>query len=163
MTTHIPAYARELLEIRRAGLAPDGGFVIVTTEWRLAKLVREAEAIALVVRAREEPDLRGCYGLKVLIALPIVESVGAPLGLVKPGKSSPPAEYLRALDMAECLKPHELEALRAVVAPIAKACELAKAGSAYLVPYSFYLDVWGRGASQEARNKQPREPDAARR
>jgi hypothetical protein len=149
---HLPAYARELLALRKSGLAPDGDFVVVTNDWRLAKFVRAAESCALVLtHERDEPDLRGCYGLKVLVVLNQLEHLAPRAGVLLPRERSiTVAEYLKALDMAEG-RAVERDALRELLEPIASACEAAQVKAAYLCDFRFYLRIWDISARQVAR------------
>lgn len=139
---HVPAYARELVELRRAGLTPDDEFVVVTNCWTLAKHVRAADCFALVVRERDEPDLRGCYGLRVIVAIKQLDLLQSVAPLVAPGRrTASPAEFLKRLDMAEGRR-DELDAAAALVRPIAAAIEHARARDSFLDVYETTLRIW---------------------
>lgn len=149
--SHVPAYARELVQLRRSGLAPDGD-VIVTTCWRLARAARSAEACVLVVRERDEPDLRGCYGLRVAIVLPQCSLLARTAAVGPHGlKSTPARDYLASLAMCDTAPRHELDALADLVRPIADACDKARADSARLLEYDLQLRIWRISAGQVAR------------
>jgi hypothetical protein len=140
---HVPSYTRELLEIRRAGLAPDGDFVIVTNDWPLAKLAREAESVALVIRVlRDAPDLRGCYALKVILVLTTLTAFpwASSLARAPNGSQRTIREFLQAIAMHDGAPAHELEAVRAIYEPIAEACEAARVTRASVGE----LELWER-------------------
>jgi hypothetical protein len=149
---HIPAYARELMDLRHAGLAPDGA-VIVTNCWKLAKAAREAEETALVLRMdRDEPDLRGCYGLRVAVMLTQCDKLASSAQIVRPTgiNGVPLAAYLSALKMADRGPQHEIDALIELVQPIADACDRARVQAANIYEISIMRRIWEISARQVA-------------